>query len=87
MRRFGGVAQRFPQPLYSVIDAVVEIHEGVGTPYPLTQLLARHYFARLFQQDLQDLKRLLLQGDLDSLPGQFSGFFIQFERPETNYPT
>jgi len=58
------VAEGFPQPFDCVINAVVKIDEGIGRPYPLPNLFAGHYLPWLFQQNLQDLERLLLQPDL-----------------------
>jgi hypothetical protein len=46
-RGFGCVAQSLPQTLNRVVDAVVEIYEGVGRPYSLLEFLSANYFARL----------------------------------------
>jgi hypothetical protein len=61
---------------------VVEVDERVGRPDPLLQFLARNYFARSLQQNLQELKGLLLESHLRSVLTQFSCILIQFELSE-----
>jgi hypothetical protein len=67
-RRFGCVPQRFPQSLYGVVDAVIEVNKRVAGPYPLSQFLALDYLARLFQKNVKNLKRLFLEPDFVAIP-------------------
>jgi hypothetical protein len=61
---------------------VIEVNKRVGGPYPPLEFLTRSNLTRLLQQNLQNLKRLLLQSDLGPVAAQFSGVLIQFELPE-----
>jgi hypothetical protein len=47
---------------------VVEVHESVGGPNPLSQFLALDYLTVLFQKNLKNLKRLFLKPDLLPIP-------------------
>jgi hypothetical protein len=60
---------------------VFDIDERVG-PKPLLQYLSRHHFARTFQQDSQDLKRLAAKFQLVSGPAQFPSPKVNFEVSE-----
>src|SRR6266702_2465916 len=84
--RFRGVAKRLPQSLDCIVNTVIEVYEGVGRPNILPQFLAGDDFARALQENLQNLEWLFLQPDLDSLPAQFSGIFIQLKSPEADVP-
>jgi hypothetical protein len=81
-RRFGGIAQGFPQPLDGVVEAVVEIHEGIGGPDAPLQLLARDRLTGMFQKDLQNLEGLLLQLDLHTVLAEFARTQIKLEVSE-----
>ena len=59
--------KRFPQPLDGIVDAVIEIDEGVGRPHSLAKFFAGYNVPWVFQQNLQDLERLFLQPDLRSV--------------------
>jgi hypothetical protein len=50
----------------------------------LPQVLARDYFAWVFQQNPQDLEWLFLQPDSCSVLAQFSRVLLQLEASETN---
>jgi hypothetical protein len=63
---------------------VIEIHKSVGWPDFLPQVLARDYFAWVFQQNPQDLEWLFLQPDSCSVLAQFSRVLLQLEASETN---
>ena len=72
---FRGVAQRFAQLPHRAIEGQIEVDERVGGPEPLPQLLARDDVAGMFQEQLQNLKRLIGQPNLDAA-------FSQLSRPE-----
>ena len=46
------------------------------------QLLPAHDLAGMFQKDLEDFQRLLLQFDPDALPSQFRLLQVEFEDTE-----
>jgi len=73
-----------PVTVDGIVDAVIKVNEGIRGPHPLPQFFPRNQFARLFEQNLQELERLLLQSDPDSVLVQFSGVLVEFERPEAN---
>jgi hypothetical protein len=63
---------------------VIEIHKSVGRPDFLPQVLARDYFAWVFQQNPEDLEWLFLQSDSCSVLAQLSRMLLQLEASETN---
>jgi hypothetical protein len=62
---------------------VVEIDKGVGRPEPLAEFLPGHQFARLFEEQGQNLKGLVLQFDSETVLSEFAGAQVQFEAGET----
>jgi hypothetical protein len=83
-RSIGDIPKGFPQPFDGVVQAVIEVDKGVGGPKALPQFFAVHHVARMLQQELQDLQRLLLQLHPDAMLPQFSGDRIYLERTEAN---
>src|SRR5262249_34118067 len=79
---FRRIAQGFAQLLDSVIQATIKVHKSVRGPDPLLQFLAGDNFARMFQQDLQNLEGLFLKSDFHALLVQFSALSIQLEDTE-----
>ena len=73
------IAQHFPKLVHGGVETVVEIHEGVGGPEFLAQLLASHHVASALQQQSQNLKRLLLQTKLGAVLAQFAGGEVELE--------
>jgi hypothetical protein len=62
-----GVAKRLPQLPNGRTQAVVEINKCIGRPQSLPQLLSRNEFAPPLKKEYEDLKRLLLYLNLDSV--------------------
>jgi len=60
-RALGVVSQNIAQAIDGVIQAVVELDEGIGGPERLPKLLARDHLVWPLDQDLQDTKGLLRQ--------------------------
>jgi hypothetical protein len=81
-RSLGGIAQGFPQAIDGIVDAMIEVDEGVRRPNSPLQLVALDYLSGLLQENLKDLKRLFLKPDLGSVSAQFSRVLIQFKLPE-----
>jgi hypothetical protein len=65
------------------IEPSLEIDECLLTPQMLFQLLARDHLSRPFQQIVEQLERLELQGYRFSSPSQFSGSGSKLEITET----
>jgi hypothetical protein len=82
--RFRRFAQRVAQPLYSGIQAVIEVDERVRRPELAPQFLSGNDFSRLFKQRGQHLKWLFLEFYLLSALAQLSGAEIYLERTESN---
>src|SRR5262252_2169403 len=78
------VAKGFAQSLDGVVESLLKIYESVGRPDLPSQRLTAHNFAGVFQQNLQDLKWLLLKLDPQALLAQFYGFDVCFEVPEAD---
>ena len=66
-RILGRVPEREPQTLDRGIEGVLEVDEGAFGPQAHAELVARNHIARTFQEQGQDLKRLILQ--VDTKPG------------------
>ena len=58
--RFGRVTQRRPESLDGGVEAVLEIHERLGWPEPLLQLLTIDYFAGTLDECCQQFDRLAI---------------------------
>jgi hypothetical protein len=57
---------------------VINVNEGVR-PQALLKFLSRHYVARMFQQNGQNLKRLATEFEPRTALAQFSGPKIHFK--------
>ena len=68
----------------AVVDAVVEVDEGVRRPDFALQFLAAYDLARSPDQNLQDLQRLILQFELGPVATQFSRGDIKFKFAEAD---
>ena len=60
-RGFGRISERPPDLFHGGVQTVVEVHERVGWPEPLAQILASDDVARSIQQRRQYLRGLLLE--------------------------
>ena len=81
----GGVSDGLPQAVHRGVEAVVEIHVGVGAPQGLTQLLAGNHLPGAGEEDAQDFEgtpaeRHPLAGLAQVARGQ-----VCLERPEASY--
>src|SRR5882757_3473803 len=68
-----GITQRFANLVNGGIQAVVEIDESVGGPDFLTQVIACNYAPGTFEQNAEDLKRLLLETHESAILAELSG--------------
>jgi hypothetical protein len=71
------IAERAPQRLDRGVHAVLEIHKRVHGPQTALQFLSREQFARLFEQQRENLKGPASETD-------FSAMFTQLTRAEVN---
>ncbi len=78
LRVLGRVAQSAAELVNRGVEADVEFHKRPGWPNRLAQVLPRHHFAGM----LQEQKRLLLQPDLDPLPEELARVKIDLEHAE-----
>jgi hypothetical protein len=62
---------------------VVEIDEGVGWPESAAQFFSRNYLAGMLDQHVQDLERLFLELQLDSILAQLARRNVYLEGSET----
>ena len=63
----GGIAERGPQLRDGDVEAALEVDEGLLAPQPSPQFVTRHELARTFDECRQQLKRLVLEPDLNAL--------------------
>lgn len=67
------------------VQSVVELDEGVGGPKSLTNLFSGNQFAGALEQHGEDLERLFLQPDSQSVFGQDELFKINFKPSKFNH--
>jgi hypothetical protein len=77
-----GIVQHIADSVDRFVDAVVEIHEGVGGPQTVAKLFPGHGLTRPFEQHRQKLKRLLLQSYRHAMFAQLAGSQINLEDAE-----
>src|ERR1700752_64791 len=79
----GGITQGIAQTPDGSIQAMVEIHIGIGRPEAVAQFLPGDDLARTVQQLCEYLKRLLLQLDLGPITAELSSAQIELKNSET----
>ena len=82
-RILGGIVEGVTQLADGAIQADFEIHERIGRPEHLLQLVAGHDFARPAQEELQNLKGLLREADLQPMPAEFAGISCRARKRRT----
>jgi hypothetical protein len=63
LRRLGGVLESLPQFLHGSVDAMLEVNEGVLRPECGAHLFPGNDLPFGLQEEAQNLKRLILNGD------------------------
>jgi len=81
-RAGGRVAERFANLVYSRIQAVIEVDEGVGGPDFLAQVFTRNDTSSVFEQGGENLKGLLLQPEAPAILTKFPGSQINLKHAE-----
>src|SRR6266851_5308901 len=82
----GGVAEGLTDFADRFVEPVVEIHESVRGPEFFLKLLASYDLAGVLEQHRQELERLLLKANPQTVFTQFAGTKIQFENPKSETP-
>jgi hypothetical protein len=80
---FCGVVQRCSQFFHRCVQAVIEFDESALGPKLAPNILASYYPSLRLQQDKQQLKGLVLQGDTETLFSQLSRARVSLKNPET----
>jgi hypothetical protein len=76
--------QSLSQFLDGSVQADFEVHEGVGSPEFPMQLLSCDQLARVFKQQDQNLKRLVVKFDLHAFLAQLARTQINLKNAEPN---
>jgi hypothetical protein len=66
------------------VQAVVKVHEGVGGPESVTELVPLDHLARTFQKNLKNVKRAVLKLDSYPILAKFRPGKIGLVRSETH---
>src|SRR5215472_6216177 len=82
-RRLSGVSQGVSQSLHGTVQAVVKIHEGVGRPQSLLDLLARYQLTGTLQQHGQDCEGLIGKAHAHALAAKLTRaqIYLEFAKP------
>ena len=83
-RGVGRVAERVAKFLNGFIEGVIEVDEDVGGPEALTEMLAGDDVAGGFNENGQELKRLLRQPDPGSVSGESRRLEVELEEAEAD---
>jgi hypothetical protein len=81
-RVLGIIAQRIAQPFDGGVKAVVEITKGVPWPEFAAKFFSCNHLARMFEQHAQDLERLFLKLQLESILAQLACRNVYLEGSE-----
>ena len=79
------IAQRVSNLADCLVEAVIEVY-GRLWPRFAAQLLPCHQFSRVFQQDSQQSKGLLLQPEALAVPRKLAGSKISVEHAKSQTP-
>ncbi len=80
-----GIPKCFSNLINRNVEAIVEIHEGVGGPEFLAQIVAGDDLAGIFQQHRENLERLVLKANLQAAFAQFAGGEVRLKNSELNW--
>src|SRR6185295_3990311 len=83
MRALGVVIQRRPQPLHSVVEALLEVHKSVGWPELLLQFFPGDRLARVLEEHDENPHWLALQPNLHAFFAEFPSSWIELEYTKT----
>ena len=76
-RILGRITERDAKFVHGRVQAVLEIHKRVCGPQLFVKFFPGHNSTRTLEQQYEDLKRLTLQPDLNTVPEQFPGFHVR----------
>ena len=83
-RVFAGILQGLAQSVHGLVQALVEIYEGICGPQPLHQLIAGDQLAGTLQQEDEDLQWLILKVGNGSVDTEFTCARVECELSETD---
>ena len=78
------ITQRLADLVDGFVEPVVEVDEGIRRPKRLLEFLSCDHVAHVLEQHRQDLKRLLLELDLQALLAKLARSKIDLESPEAD---
>ena len=84
-RLVGVVPQHVAEPVDGLVETAIEVDKGVVRPELSCELLPRHQFARVLEQEQEHLQRLFLQLHPGTLATQLARARIDFENPKTDW--
>ena len=74
-----------PREHHGVVQSVVKIDKRVSRPQAVAQFFARHNFARLLQQDDENLEGLFGEFKPKTVLAEFAGFQVDLKNSELQY--
>jgi hypothetical protein len=80
---FRGVAESLADFVDGFVEPVIEIHKSVYGPEFFLKFLASYNLAGVVQQQSQNLERLFLKPDSQTVLAQLAGAQVEFEYPKT----
>src|SRR5882762_7056569 len=78
-RTLGRISKNFAQPHYRIVQSMIKINKRIAQPEPIPQLLARNHIARLFQENGENLERLLGHLESQAVLANFAGSQVNFK--------
>jgi hypothetical protein len=81
-RVVGIISQRIAQPFDGGVKAVVEIDKGICWPESAAKLFSGNHLAGMLEKHAQDLERLLLKLELESILAQLACRNVYLEGSE-----
>jgi hypothetical protein len=78
------MSQHSSRPCHGGVEAVFEVHERAGGPQPLADAVSGDDVPGLFEQQLQDFERLVLETCAPVRRAQFTGVDVEFEGAESD---
>ena len=81
-RLFYRIRQRFPEMIDDLVQAAIEVDEGIRLPQPARQFFAGEEFACVLEQRQQQLEGLIAERCSTPVMAQFACTRIKGEHPE-----
>src|SRR5439155_26237806 len=78
-RTLGRISENFAQPHYRIVQSMIKINKRIARPEPVPQFLARNHIARLFEENGENLERLLGHLQSQYVLANFAGSQVNFK--------